>query len=304
MWAFNCDFYGNDIGNQPSSSEDCGGICVSNPSCTHFSWGNGVCYLKKADHPTASDLNGAVCGWVTNRPPSGGKNIYLNYSLNDLKYFIFYSLALSSDSSGSKVSAKATFWAEHSDSGGCQMLGNVNYAVTDALALGQQSNLGYLVWQQGLCGQVLNVDCGKGSVNAVVASTCNLGSGSCGVDLIGKTWRTLTGNQSPGETQCQVSLSTQNPIDGSGPFCFYRPNSPTDNPYYTEVGVLNTNGRIPSSANLAGVDGRKNSGDGYFSFNSSGLFSKDATVTFNFQDGSTALFQLRNCASGSQTHIF
>lgn len=66
MWAFKCDFYGNDIGNQPSSSEDCGGICVSNPSCTHFSWGNGVCYLKKADHPTASDWNGAVYGWVNN----------------------------------------------------------------------------------------------------------------------------------------------------------------------------------------------------------------------------------------------
>ena len=79
MWASGCDFLGNDISNQPSSGEDCGGICLSNPSCTHFSWGNGVCYLKKANHPTATDLNGAVCGWVTvGRPehPDGNDLIF------------------------------------------------------------------------------------------------------------------------------------------------------------------------------------------------------------------------------------
>ena len=75
---------------------------------------------------------------------------------------------------GSTVPAKATYWAEHSDSGGCQVPGTVNYAVTDALALGQATSLGNLAWRQGLCGQVLSVDCGHGVVNAVVASTCNL----------------------------------------------------------------------------------------------------------------------------------
>ena len=52
--------------------------------------------------------------------------------------------------------------------------------------------------RQGLCGQVLNVDCGHGAVEAVVVSTCNLGSATCGVDMIGKTWRRATANQPPG----------------------------------------------------------------------------------------------------------
>ena len=61
------------------------------------------------------------------------------------------------DGGGPTVPAQATYWAEHSDPGGCQMPGTVNYAVTDALALGQATSLGNLVWRQGLCGQVLCV---------------------------------------------------------------------------------------------------------------------------------------------------
>ena len=58
------------------------------------------------------------------------------------------------------------------------------------------------------------MDCGNGAVDAVVASTCNIGSDSCGVDLISKTWRKLTNNQFPGETKCSVKLSNRNPIAG------------------------------------------------------------------------------------------
>lgn len=172
MWASGCDFYGNDIGNQPSSGSDCGGICA-NSNCDHFTWFNGICYLKKAINPPVKALNGAVCGWVQGGSPPAPP------------------------SPSDQVSAVATYWSEQTDAGGCQMPGTVNYAVTDALALGQATSLSKLIWRQGLCGQVLNVDCGRGkSVNAVVASTCNLGSTTCGVDLIGKTWRTVTANQS------------------------------------------------------------------------------------------------------------
>ena len=66
-WASGCDFYGNDIRNTPSSGENCGGICACNSACDHFTWYNGVCYMKSAVNPPAYDLNGAVCGWVTNR---------------------------------------------------------------------------------------------------------------------------------------------------------------------------------------------------------------------------------------------
>ena len=280
MWASGCDFYGNDVGSQASSAPDCGGICVAKSNCDHFTWFNGVCYLKKAVNPPAKDLNGAVCGWVQGGSPPAPP-------------------------SPSAVSAVATYWSEKTDAGGCQMPGTVNYAVTDALALGQATSLGNLIWRQGLCGQVLKVDCGRGStVNAVVASTCNLGSATCGVDLIGKTWRTVTSNQSPGTAQCKVSLTNINPMQGSSPLCFYRPSSPTNNAYYASLGVFNTNGRIPSSATLAGVQGQKDSGDSYFTFNSGGSFTSGAAVRFNFGDGSSASFQLSSCSAGGNTHIF
>ena len=67
MWASGCDFYGNDISNVASSGADCGCYCASNPNCDHFTWYNNVCYLKKAINPPATDLSGAVCGWVTAR---------------------------------------------------------------------------------------------------------------------------------------------------------------------------------------------------------------------------------------------
>ena len=205
----------------------------------------------------------------------------------------------------SKVPAKATYWAEQSDPGGCQMPGTINYAITDAVALGQATSLGNLAWRQGLCGQVLSVDCGNGVLNAVVASTCNLGSTSCGVDLIGPTWRKATNNQLPGIAQCQVALTKINPMQSSGsPLCFYRPNSPIDNPYYASLGVFNTNGRIPSSATLGNNQGVKGSGDSYFNFNSGSPTNSGDTVTFNFEDGSSNSFGLGNCTPGGSTRIF
>ena len=183
------------------------------------------------------------------------------------------------------------------------MPGTINYAITDAVALGQATSLGNLAWRQGLCGQVLSVDCGNGVLNAVVASTCNLGSTSCGVDLIGPTWRKATNNQPPGIAQCQVALTKINPMQSSGsPLCFYRPNSPNDNQYYASLGVFNTNGRIPSSATLGSIQGTRDSGDNsYFTFNglNSGL-----TVTFIFEDGSSSSFSLSSCRSGGDTFIF
>ena len=63
MWASGCDYYANDIGSQPGPGNACGSVCVQNPQCTHFTWRNNVCYMKKATNPTAIGGNG-VCGWV------------------------------------------------------------------------------------------------------------------------------------------------------------------------------------------------------------------------------------------------
>ena len=225
----------------------------------------------------AKDPGNFVCGYIRDR--AGGGN-------------------------GGSSGVKGTYWAEKSDAGGCQMPEG-DYAVTDALALGQGDALGNLKWRQGLCGQVLRVDCGNGPVDAVVASTCNLNSNSCGVDLIRKTWNKATGNKSPGVVNCRVSLTNRNPINGNAPVCYYRPNSEFTNDFFAILGVFNTGGRISSSAQVSGVTGKRNN-DGWFEFNGNGqpIINKGAQVVFRYEDGSSSSFQLSNCKSGGQVKIF
>lgn len=69
LWARNCDFYGNDIRRVQSSDEDCGGLCIADSKCTHFTWGEGgYCYLKIASKFAEIRLaKGAVCGYITKR---------------------------------------------------------------------------------------------------------------------------------------------------------------------------------------------------------------------------------------------
>ncbi|KAI9556722.1 hypothetical protein GHT06_016513 [Daphnia sinensis] len=64
-WLLNCDFPGYDIGNRPSSGQDCGRICMENPNCNHFSHFNGICYMKTV--PIAvprTPANGVMCGFL------------------------------------------------------------------------------------------------------------------------------------------------------------------------------------------------------------------------------------------------
>ena len=68
MWASDCDFKGNDVNKQATAASTCGDVCAANAKCDHFTWSNGVCYMKAAVNPPVTDLIGAVCGWVaTNR---------------------------------------------------------------------------------------------------------------------------------------------------------------------------------------------------------------------------------------------
>lgn len=64
-WSNDCEFNGNNIDRPTLQDTQCGGACVSNNRCTHFTWISGTCYLKHFDTPgEASGLPGAVCGWV------------------------------------------------------------------------------------------------------------------------------------------------------------------------------------------------------------------------------------------------
>lgn len=69
-WHFNCDYYGSDIGNEKSSGEDCGGLCLSRSDCTRFTWTNyegGTCWLKNG-YGQSFRTNNGVCGTVNRTP--------------------------------------------------------------------------------------------------------------------------------------------------------------------------------------------------------------------------------------------
>ena len=72
-WAMSCDFKGNDLSNQNSKGEDCGGICSRTAGCTHFTWTNyngGTCWMKSGqvnkNNAFKTGDTTAACGIVSN----------------------------------------------------------------------------------------------------------------------------------------------------------------------------------------------------------------------------------------------
>ncbi|CAF0916089.1 unnamed protein product [Brachionus calyciflorus] len=69
-WAHACDFKDNDLKNEKSSGEECGGRCAQTRSCTHFTWttfNGGTCWMKSESGVTKSDAiftgdKSMVCG--------------------------------------------------------------------------------------------------------------------------------------------------------------------------------------------------------------------------------------------------
>ncbi|KAI8807034.1 hypothetical protein BJ742DRAFT_854659 [Cladochytrium replicatum] len=200
---------------------------------------------------------------------------------------------------------KGTYWSTQTDPGGCQLpTASYSTALTGAIALGQGTALGPLAFVSGYCGQVFQITCnGRRTVNAIIASTCNIGSTSCGVDMIAKTWNAATNNASPGITSCTVSNSTVNPISSSsGAVCYYRPGSEFNNEYYKLLSVLNTGGRILKSATAGGATGALSSGN-WYAFSKSKFAATDQVV-FTYTDGSRSVFTLSSCVKPSGVQIF
>lgn len=117
-----------------------------------------------------------------------------------------------------QTGVRTTYWAPSTVAGACQLPAG-NYRVVDALALGQHPALGDLAWRQGLCGQILDVNCGHSTVQAIVADICDLGTGNCGLDLIRRIRNTATNNLPFGVTKCDVTLSKTNPLNADGMQC-------------------------------------------------------------------------------------
>lgn len=199
---------------------------------------------------------------------------------------------------------RGTYYAPTTAGGACQ-LPSGDYGVTHAIALGQQHQLENLRWRQGMCGQVLDINCGGQSVQAIVADICALGSDTCGIDMILRTWNTLTNNAPPGVTTCNVDLSRTNPLKVNGMQCYHRPNSDIGNEWFVMLGVMNTEGRISARAEVAGVQGTR-ANDHWFSFSGNGqpLFKNDAVITFFFEDGSSQQFKIGDCHPGDPGQIF
>jgi len=67
-WKSDCDFVGasnNIFQVVKSKQEDCGGLCVVNWKCTHFTWKpSGICLLKKAPKSTAIRKLKGICGYI------------------------------------------------------------------------------------------------------------------------------------------------------------------------------------------------------------------------------------------------
>ena len=171
----------------------------------------------------------------------------------------------------------------------------------NAIAVGDESALKGLKISNALCGQVLRVNCGSEDVEAIMASTCNIHSGTCGIDMISKTWNTATtDNAAPGIVECSVSLTDDTRAFGDGtlPQCFIRPDSRAGNysEWYTSAGLMNTAGKLVQSATLDGVVGTHNGASGYFDFHGSG-FGPESTIVFTYDDESIESFPFAQCKS-------
>ncbi len=69
-WAKDCNFNGNNIDEfRNVREEDCGGLCLADQICTHFSWLDETCFLKeiKRRQPKMSCEESGRCGLITNR---------------------------------------------------------------------------------------------------------------------------------------------------------------------------------------------------------------------------------------------
>ncbi len=128
-------------------------------------------------------------------------------------------------------------------------LPQANYVVANPFALGDLPELGDLKFKPELCGHVFRIDCGHGPLD-IIATNSNLGGG---LDLYSQTsWPKATGDAPPGETRCSIELSGQNAMSGKSFQCYYKPGTETNNPFFRNIGILNTGSKIVTGATLGG----------------------------------------------------
>ncbi|CAF1508701.1 unnamed protein product [Adineta ricciae] len=236
-WAFACDFYKNDLTDARIPGEQCGGRCAATSGCTHFTWttyNGGTCWMKhghaRKENAFSTGDRSMVCGVVEQR---------------------------STDRAMYGVHTTRHGATEH---GACALPAS-DYAVVNPVALGNIESLKNLKFRPELCGHVLNVDCGHGSLDIIVTNS-NLGGG---LDLYGSTWDKLTNHKPPGITSCKRN-----------------------------IGLLNTNGRIVVKATIDGRSGVHHGDNSYYAFTHGPIYDYKKVI-FAFEDGGTHSVFLRDC---------
>ena len=180
--------------------------------------------------------------------------------------------------------------------GACE-LPQGDYSVLNPVALGNIDSLSYLKFDPKFCGHILRINCGNGDLDIIVTNS-NLGGG---LDLYASTWSKATGNLPPGITQCSVQLTSRNLFNTDGYRCFHATGE-TNNAYYRNVGLLNTNGRLVTGAQFKGIWGQHRGPNPYWAFDGQG--SNNDKVTFYFEDGGSFLVPLSSCASGADKKVW
>ncbi len=77
---------------------------------------------------------------------------------------------------------------------------------------------------------------------------------------------TATNNAPPGQVWCSVQLTNKNPLTGGSNQCFYKPGTGTNNPWYRNIGLLNTNEKIVAGATVGGRAGVHRGDNIYYAF--------------------------------------
>mmetsp|Transcript_22314 Transcript_22314/g.27575 ORF Transcript_22314/g.27575 Transcript_22314/m.27575 type:complete len:195 (-) Transcript_22314:162-746(-) len=183
-----------------------------------------------------------------------------------------------------------------------------SYRVKYAIALGDMAALGNIALAPNkgadVCGRVLELNCGGEKIDAVVASSCNIGAGNCGVDLVGDAWDKATGGKPPGVVYCSsVALTEKKSMSTNDVVCAARPDSTNNYYYYASLAMFNTGKRIVK-ATLNGVAGVPNSNNSpYWSFSNSRASSL-SKFTVHTDNGESYSKQVGDCIDPKAVYIW
>ena len=90
LWQIICDFADKfDIISLPLKPEECGGACLREPRCTHFSFSGGSCRLKQAPADTprrSAEVLDGICGLLPGRHLTNSNTN--NYAVNPVSIIL------------------------------------------------------------------------------------------------------------------------------------------------------------------------------------------------------------------------